>query len=393
MTEPTSPPTEGVVEPALRRPLRSPASAGWPIRRPIATGRPSPRRRPRPVSPGRGIAYAAIVGVVGALAIVVLGGVLTLTGGLFAVAAVIGYATAWALRIGGGSTIGDRRRAYLALGARAGIGRPRTARPVALRPHARVACCRSSTTSARCSGRSCRSRPSSQASSRGSPPDDGRGPGRPALPPADRGRLRRRHRGRRRVVGRPPDAGAPAAPVVPALRRDVVDRRVRGWPDRGLPRRVRQPGPPDRGLHPHGRHEPEPSEARPRAGAVRAVLRRRPSPRRADGSRPSPGPATRSRSSSTRRWASGRTTDPARNACTGRSPTPTTTATARTGSTSSGTCSGGSDRDGRGRQLLVEEPGEPAPVGPRPARRRPSAAAAPRPRRRRTRTSARAGAR
>ena len=45
-----------------------------------------------------------------------LGGVLTLTGGLFAVAAVIGYATTLALRVGAGSTIGDRRRAWLALG-------------------------------------------------------------------------------------------------------------------------------------------------------------------------------------------------------------------------------------------------------------------------------------
>jgi hypothetical protein len=64
----------------------------------------------------RGLAYAAIVAVIGALAIVVLGGVLTLTGGLFAVAAVIGYATAWALRLGAGSTLERRRRAYLALG-------------------------------------------------------------------------------------------------------------------------------------------------------------------------------------------------------------------------------------------------------------------------------------
>jgi hypothetical protein len=46
----------------------------------------------------------------------------TLTGGLLAVAAVIGWATAWALRFGGGTTIDDRRRAALALGlAVAGI--------------------------------------------------------------------------------------------------------------------------------------------------------------------------------------------------------------------------------------------------------------------------------
>ena len=38
-----------------------------------------------------------------------------MTGGLLAVAAVIGWATAWGLRVGGGATIDDRRRAYLAL--------------------------------------------------------------------------------------------------------------------------------------------------------------------------------------------------------------------------------------------------------------------------------------
>ncbi len=70
----------------------------------------------RPVSPGRGVTFAAIVEIVGAIAIVILGGVLTLTGGLLALAAVIGYATAWALRAGAGATIDDRRRAYLALG-------------------------------------------------------------------------------------------------------------------------------------------------------------------------------------------------------------------------------------------------------------------------------------
>jgi hypothetical protein len=74
-----------------------------------------PEAPPRPVSPARGLGYATIVLVLGALAIVVCGGVLTLTGGLFAVAAVIGYATAWALRAGAGTTIGRRRRIYLAV--------------------------------------------------------------------------------------------------------------------------------------------------------------------------------------------------------------------------------------------------------------------------------------
>ena len=53
--------------------------------------------------------------IIGAVVITVLGGVLTVTGGLLAVTAVIGWATAWGLRVGGGTTIDDRRRAYLAL--------------------------------------------------------------------------------------------------------------------------------------------------------------------------------------------------------------------------------------------------------------------------------------
>ena len=69
----------------------------------------------RPVSPARGLTFAVVVEVVGAVAITVLGGVLTMTGGLLAVAAVLGWATAWGLRVGAGTTIDDRRRAYLAL--------------------------------------------------------------------------------------------------------------------------------------------------------------------------------------------------------------------------------------------------------------------------------------
>ncbi len=69
----------------------------------------------RPVSPRRGLAIVAVVEVVGAVAITILGGVLTLTGGLLAVAAILGWATAIALRFGAGTTIDARRRAWLAL--------------------------------------------------------------------------------------------------------------------------------------------------------------------------------------------------------------------------------------------------------------------------------------
>ncbi len=70
---------------------------------------------PRPTSRARGLAYAAVVVLVGALAITVLGGVVTLTGGLLALAAIIGWATAWALRTGGGTTIAAGRRMSLAI--------------------------------------------------------------------------------------------------------------------------------------------------------------------------------------------------------------------------------------------------------------------------------------
>ena len=76
----------------------------------------------RAVSPRRGLAIAAAVELVGAVVITVLGGVLTLTGGLLAVAAILGWATAFALRFGAGTTIDARRRALLALGlALAGV--------------------------------------------------------------------------------------------------------------------------------------------------------------------------------------------------------------------------------------------------------------------------------
>lgn len=85
---------------------------------------PSDRYRPaandeagpiRPVSPARGLVFASLVAVAGAVVITVLGGVVTMTGGLLAVAAVIGWATAWALRVGAGGTIDHRGRASVAL--------------------------------------------------------------------------------------------------------------------------------------------------------------------------------------------------------------------------------------------------------------------------------------
>jgi hypothetical protein len=117
MTEPGSPPTASAAEP--------PPAPGGPIpgERRLAHP-PSDRYRaaelaaqapPRPTSAARGLAYAAVVVVVGALAITVLGGVVTLTGGLLALAGIIGWAVAWALRTGAGSAIAAGRRTLLAV--------------------------------------------------------------------------------------------------------------------------------------------------------------------------------------------------------------------------------------------------------------------------------------
>ncbi len=57
-----------------------------------------------------------LVGVVGAIAITVLGGIVTLTGGLLVTAGVIGWGTGWALKLGaGGSMTAGRRAAVAAL--------------------------------------------------------------------------------------------------------------------------------------------------------------------------------------------------------------------------------------------------------------------------------------
>ncbi len=65
---------------------------------------------PRPTSVVRGAAYAGVVALLGALAITVLGGVVTLTVGLVILAAAIGWGSAQALRIGAGSTLDRPRR-------------------------------------------------------------------------------------------------------------------------------------------------------------------------------------------------------------------------------------------------------------------------------------------
>ena len=211
----------------------------------------------------------------GRVAITILGGVLTLTGGLLAVAAILGWATAIALRFGAGDD--DRRPppGVARAGPRPRRRRARAARPVALR------------------------------TDRGRRPAARRLPGRGLRParPARGGRRRRRRLDRRPVTAgirrlrfrRPTEADHPAvvavvdewwggrrmrrhapAPVVPAFRRDVVDRRESGEGRLvGFLVGFVSPDRPDEAyVHMIG-DEPEPPKARPRSGAVRAILRGR----------------------------------------------------------------------------------------------------------------------
>ena len=70
----------------------------------------------RPRSVARGLLFADLVALVGAGAIVVLGGVLAQSAGLIVVAALIGRAVAIALRLGAGPTLAPPRLTWIAVG-------------------------------------------------------------------------------------------------------------------------------------------------------------------------------------------------------------------------------------------------------------------------------------
>ena len=77
---------------------------------------PGPGDAPDPAAPARGVAWAALVAVAGAAAIVVLGGPLAISPGLLVVAFLMGRFVALALRAGAGSTINPGARAATAAG-------------------------------------------------------------------------------------------------------------------------------------------------------------------------------------------------------------------------------------------------------------------------------------
>jgi len=64
----------------------------------------------------RAALYGGVTAAIGAVLIVLLGGVLTLSGGLLAVAVVIGRAVGLGVVFGGGSEVGQPTRSWLAIG-------------------------------------------------------------------------------------------------------------------------------------------------------------------------------------------------------------------------------------------------------------------------------------
>jgi hypothetical protein len=71
-------------------------------------------------SVARGTALALLSAAIGALAIVVLGGVLAISAGLIVVAAATGWAVGLGLRVGAGGTLPGGRRSRVALGVAVG---------------------------------------------------------------------------------------------------------------------------------------------------------------------------------------------------------------------------------------------------------------------------------
>jgi len=77
---------------------------------PDAVAKPDPT-----ASVARGLAIAVVAAIIGAIAIVVLGGVLTFTAGLIVVAAATGWGVGGGLRFGAGARLRPGRRVIVAL--------------------------------------------------------------------------------------------------------------------------------------------------------------------------------------------------------------------------------------------------------------------------------------
>src|SRR4029079_4502907 len=73
-------------------------------------------------SVARGLAFATVAAIAGAALTVVLGGVITLTGGLVGVAIATGWAVAAGLRFGAGEHLAGGRRGWIAGAGAGGAG-------------------------------------------------------------------------------------------------------------------------------------------------------------------------------------------------------------------------------------------------------------------------------
>jgi hypothetical protein len=80
----------------------------------VAETAPADERPDPGASAARGVAIAVAVASVGAAAIVILGGVLTVTAGLVIIAAAIGWGVGAGLRFGAGPHLTPRRRVVIA---------------------------------------------------------------------------------------------------------------------------------------------------------------------------------------------------------------------------------------------------------------------------------------
>lgn len=110
---PTPEPASLRTSPGERRRLAHPPSDRYP--RDVVPPSAEPRVDPA-ASVARGVAIATLVAIAGAVAIVVIGGVMTLTAGLLVVAGSTGGSVGLALRWGAGGRLTRRRRIVIALG-------------------------------------------------------------------------------------------------------------------------------------------------------------------------------------------------------------------------------------------------------------------------------------
>lgn len=110
---PRSPDPEPLAEAPGDRRLARPPSDRY-ATTPLATPPPVPTDRAGPPSATRGIAFGAVVAIVGVGAIVLFGGAMAVSAGLLVVAVTIGYAVGLAVVVGAADTLAPPARPWIA---------------------------------------------------------------------------------------------------------------------------------------------------------------------------------------------------------------------------------------------------------------------------------------